>query len=369
VTDTASQIPVLPVTARAWELRGGALEPTERDVPRPRSDQVLVQVRAVSLNRRDILVAENFYGPVDGLIPVSDGVGVVAGVGSDVDPARVGERVAGAFFPDWIGGEITARRRARSPGASVDGMLAEYAILDAQAALAVPEHLTNAEAATLPCAGLTAWNALSAARVGPGKTVLLQGAGGVSVMALQFAKALGARVIHTSSSAEKRARLLALGADHVIDYVAEPDWHRMVLDLTDGQGADLIVEVGGPGTLDRSTRCVRFGGTIACVGFVSEGPGLDPKLIIGRSIRLIGITVGSCDQFAEMAAAISAAHLRPVIDCVLPFEKAPDAYERLRTGGHFGKIVIAGKHGTGDNKAEPGADGTPTSTGAAGRTV
>lgn len=328
-------------TMQAWELRGGALLLAERPVPRPGPGQVLVRVGAVSLNRRDLLVADNFYGPVDGLIPVSDGVGTIVAAGDAADEARIGQRVAGAFFPDWRSGEITADRRARSPGASCAGMLADYALLDAAAALAVPDHLSDAEAATLPCAGLTAWNALASTKVGPGQTVLLQGSGGVSVMALQLAKAMGARVIHTSSSAEKLARLKDLGADEGIDYRAEPDWHKRVLELTGGRGADLVVDVGGPGTLDRSARCLRQGGTIACVGFITDGPGLDPKLVVGRSLRVIGITVGSCDDFDDMSRAIAASGMRPVLDSVLPFDKAPEAYAHLRSQGHFGKIAIA----------------------------
>lgn len=220
-------------------------------------------------------------------------------------------------------------------------MLADYVAVPAHAAIPVPDHLTDAEAATLPCAGLTAWNALTeVAQLKPGMTVLLLGSGGVSVMALQFAKMAGARVIHTSGSAAKRERLSRMGADHVIDYRAEPDWHRHVLELTEGAGVDVVVEIGGAGTLVNSAKSTRLGGTVACVGFVTEGPGLDPQLVVARALRVVGLSVGSCEMFREMNRAIAVTGMRPAVGLTLPMEQASEAYDLLRSGRHFGKIVL-----------------------------
>jgi NADPH:quinone reductase-like Zn-dependent oxidoreductase len=333
---------------RAYHLTGNAgrkdLKPVDLPKPAPGSGEVLVRMRAASLNYRDLLVADGHYGSgvPDTLVPLSDGAGEVLALGDGVGGLAVGDRVAGAFYPDWISGPITAAARRRALGGSLDGVLAEYVVLPAHAAIPVPEHLSFEEAATLPCAALTAWNALTeVARLRPGETVALQGSGGVSVMALQFAKLMGARVIHTSGSAEKRERLAALGADHVLDHTAEPGWDRAVLDLTDGVGADLVIEVGGPGTLEQSFRAVRVGGAIVSIGFVAGGSTIDPRAIISRCIRLTGITVGSCDMFRAMNRAIGQTGMRPVIDRVYAFEEAAEAYERLRSGGHFGKLVVA----------------------------
>lgn len=331
---------------QAYELEpaaaNGALHAVERPIPIPGRDEVLIRLGAASLNYRDLLVARNFYGSAPGpLIPLSDGAGTITATGVDVPAERIGERVATAFFPDWVDGPITAPARARSFGANLDGMLAQYVVVPSHAAIPVPDHLTDVEAATLPCAALTAWNALiSAGRLRPGMTVLLLGSGGVSVMALQFAKMAGARVIQSSGSATKRARLKALGADHVFDYGAEPDWYRTVMEITGGDGVDIVVETGGPGTLTNSAKSVRMGGTIACVGFGTDGPGLDPRIVIGRAIRLIGISVGSCRTFAEMNQAIALNGMRPVVDRVIPMEAAADAYDLLRSGNHFGKVVL-----------------------------
>jgi NADPH:quinone reductase-like Zn-dependent oxidoreductase len=321
----------------------GLLQMVERSVPEPQLGEVLVRVAAASLNYRDLLVARNFYGlTTNRLIPLSDGSGEIVAVGPGVPDDRMGERVAGAFFPDWITGPVTAARRQRSFGAQIDGMLAEYAVMPAHAAIPMPEHLSDVEAAALPCAGVTAWNALtSAAQISPGMTVLLQGSGGVSIMALQFAKMIGARVIQITSSAEKRLRLSELGADEIIDYVAEPDWHKSVLRLTDGEGADVVVDIGGPGTLSRSARAVKVGGTVVSVGFAIDGPGLDPQMLIGRAIKVIGITVGSCDMFREMMQAVAIHRMHPVLHRVLPMAQAAEAYDLLRQGRHIGKIALS----------------------------
>lgn len=319
----------------------GVLRSIERPVPVPGTGEVLLRVRAASLNYRDLLVADNVYGSAaERLVPLSDGAGEVAALGPGVTGLTRGDRVAGAFYPDWIAGPVTAAARARALGATMDGMLAEHVLLPAQAVIPFPGHLSFEEAATLPCAGLTAWHALRLAGLRPGATVLLLGSGGVSVMALQFAKRLGLQVIQTSGSAAKRARLIELGADHVIDYRAEPDWDRRVLELTGGGGVDLVVEVGGPGTLQRSMRAARVGGDIVAVGFVAGGPGIDPRPLISRAIRLTGITVGSVEMFGEMNRFIADTGLRPVIDRVLPMTRAAEGYALLRGAGHFGKIVF-----------------------------
>lgn len=321
----------------------GALHFVEFPRPEPGAGEVVVRMRAASLNYRDLLVLDNMYGATtERLIPLSDGAGEIAAIGEGVKGLRVGDRVAGAFYPDWISGPISAQARARGLGGSVDGVLAEYVVLPAHAAIPFPAHLTFEEAATLPCAALTAWNAMTAAHpLRPGETVVLQGSGGVSVMALQFARLMGARIIHLSSSPDKCRRLADMGADETIDYTAEPDWDRRVGELTNGNGADLVVEVGGPGTLERSFRAVRVGGSIVSIGFVGGGDGINPRGVIARAIRLIGISVGSCAMFHEMNRAIGLHRLRPVVDEVFPFERAADAYAKLRAGGHFGKLVIS----------------------------
>lgn len=331
---------------RAWRINPAAADGTlamaKLPMPEPGPGEVVIRMRAASLNYRDLLVADNVYGSkATALIPLSDGAGEVSAVGAGVTGAAVGDRVAAAFFPDWVSGPISAEARARALGGTVDGVLAEYVRVPAHAAIALPAHLSFEEAATLPCAALTAWNALAeVARIAAGDTVLLQGTGGVSVMALQLAKAMGGRVIHMSSDPAKLDRLAALGADAVLDYRATEDWDREVLRLTDGRGADAIVEVGGAATLERSFRAVRVGGTIVSIGFVGGGGTIDPRAVISRAIRLVGITVGSCAMFADMNRAIDRSGLRPVIDGVFAFEDAAEAYRHLRSGRHFGKIVV-----------------------------
>lgn len=322
---------------------GGTLSLVARAVPEPGPGEILVRVRAASLNFRDLLVMDHMYGALPPrVIPLSDGAGEIAALGDGVEGLSVGQRVAGAFYPDWITGPITAAARVRSLGASLDGMLAQYALLPAHAAIPVPAHLTDEEAATLPCAGLTAWNALfteGAAR--PGQTVLLIGSGGVSVFALQFARMAGLRVIILSGDADKRARLVQMGADELIDYRAMPDWQDEVMRLTGGQGADLVVEVGGPGTLEKSLQSVRVGGRVIAIGFVAQqGAGLHPRLLIGKSVQLRGMTVGSCAQFHQMNAAVSRHVLRPAIGQVFAMDDHAKAFALLRRAGHFGKIVI-----------------------------
>jgi len=312
----------------------------EAATPRPARGQVLVRLRAASLNYRDLMVARGGYGSPPGLVPLSDGAGEVAEIGADVTRVRQGDRVAGIFMQSWLGGEIDEADGRTALGGTVDGVLAEYRLFEQDGLVALPEHLSFEEAATLPCAGVTAWSALYEERpLLPGQTVLVLGTGGVSIFALQFAHATGARAIVTSSSAEKLARARDLGASETIDYRAEPDWEKAVLRLTGGRGVDHVVEVGGAGTLPRSIACARFGGSVHLIGVLTGGQ-IDPAPLIRRGVTLRGVRVGSRQTFEAMNRAIALRGLRPAIDRVFPFEAAKDAYRRLESQAHFGKIVI-----------------------------
>ena len=327
------------------ELKGvdGIVLNPGRPTPTPAPGEVLIKVRATSLNYRDLVVASGHYPSSikPAVIPLSDGAGEVAAAGAGVSEFKVGDRVAGTFFQGWLSGAICAETTGQALGGAVDGMLAEYVVLPQNGAIGVPSHLSFEEAATLPCAGLTAWNAVvETGRIRAGETVLLLGTGGVSLFALQFAKMHGARTILTSSNNEKIARAKALGAEMLINYREKPDWDQEVLRLTSGRGADLVVEVGGAGTLERSIRSVRVGGTIALVGLVAGLGQIDPLPIIGRAIRLQGIYVGSREMFAAMNRAITQAQLRPVVDRVFDFDAAKPAYAYLASGAHFGKVIV-----------------------------
>ncbi len=320
------------------------LEPFEADTPKPGHGQILVRVRACSLNYRDLVMVKGQYGgdPKPGLIPLSDGAGEVVAVGDGVGRFKPGDRVAGCFFDLWQGGPLTVALQKTARGGAIDGMLADDVVLSEGGAVAIPDGMSFAEAATLPCAGLTAWHALFGfGGLRPGETVLTQGTGGVSVFAIQFASRLGARVIATSSSDAKLERARALGAAETINYRSHPEWQEEVRRLT-GDGADLVSEVGGPGTFGRSMLAARPGGRIAVIGLLS-GPGerIDPLLILRRRLRMEGILVGSTDQFEAMNRAIGSWELRPVIDRVFPFEAARDAYAHLEAQRHLGKVVIS----------------------------
>lgn len=333
---------------KAFELReavgpDGLVLVPDRPEPEPGRDEVKIKVHAAALNYRDLLVASGRYSAPrkPSVIPLSDGAGEVVAVGEGVSRFRVGDRVAGTFFQGWDGGAISAERTAQALGGAVDGMLAHYVILPESGVIHTPTHLSFSEAATLPCAGLTAWNAVvEAGRVKAGETVLLLGTGGVSLFALQFAKLHGARVIVASGSDEKLERARALGADTLINYRSTPDWDQEVLRLTGGRGVDLVVEVGGGGTLERSIKAVRVGGFIAIIGVVSGAGQIDPRPIIGKAIRLQGIYVGSRELFAAMNRAVSGNGLKPVIGRTFDFDEARQAYAYQASGAHFGKIVI-----------------------------
>jgi len=316
----------------------------DRPEPVAAAGQVLVKMRAASLNYRDVLMVQGRYNPRQPLplIPLSDGVGEVVAVGEGVTRVKTGDRVAGNFSQNWIDGEPARSKLTASLGGPLDGMLAEYRAFDQEGVVQVPSHLTDEEAATLPCAALTAWTALiMIGKLKAGDVVLLQGTGGVSIFSLQFAKVTGARVIITSSSDEKLERARGLGADDVINYRQLEDWDKRVKELTGGTGADHIIEVGGAGTFNRSLRAIRIGGQISLIGNLS-GNATEVNLvsILMQNVRVQGILVGSRSGFEAMNRAIDLDKLRPVVDRIFPFEDAPDAFRYMLSGSHFGKVCI-----------------------------
>lgn len=331
----------------AWEINsaGGidALTAITRPTPRPGAGEILVRVRAVSLNYRDLL---HVLGHVDTdrwpLIPCSDGAGEVVEVGAGVSRFRVGDRVVGTFFQRWNAGVITPDVMQSALGGRLPGMLAQHVCLAEDGAVPVPAGWSFEQASTLPCAALTAWHALvTRGRIMAGETVLVLGTGGVSLFALQIAKMHGARVILTSGSEEKIARARAIGADETINYRQHPDWETRVLDLTGGRGVDHVVELGGAGTLEKSFAAARFGGNVWLIGVLTGfEPRIDPMQILFRSLRVQGIYVGSRAMFEDMNAAFSANGLQPVIDRRFAFEDARAAFHCLQEAGHFGKIVV-----------------------------
>ena len=333
---------------RAWEIISpdgvDALNLAERPQPEPGPGQVAIKVHASSINYRDLTTIED---PVPrGLpfptVPNSDAAGEVVAVGAGVTSLAPGDKVMSCFFEDWAGGPITQAAMNSALGGARQGVLAEHVVLDAGGVIATPAHLDFREAATLPCAGLTAWHALTRpAPVLPGETVLLLGTGGVSVFAQQFCNMMGARTIVTSSSDEKLARMRELGAADGVNYRTTPEWDARVLELTGGVGVDRVVEVGGPGTLQRSINAVCVGGAISLIGVLTGAGGeIVPTNLMRKSISLRGIYVGSYDMFAEMNRAISAHQLKPVVSETFAFDDAKSAYHRMRGAGHFGKMVI-----------------------------
>jgi NADPH:quinone reductase-like Zn-dependent oxidoreductase len=322
------------------------LKLADRPEPNAGPGEVRIKMLASALNYRDLLVPQRGYGsrmkPLP-LIMLSDGVGCVDQVGEGVDSLRLGDRVCPLFFQSWLSGEPDNARLGMSLGCEMDGTMAQYMVLPANGVALVPAHLDHNEVATLPTAGVTAWRAIvTEGRVKPGDTVLIQGTGGVSLFALQFAKMLGARVICTSSSDEKLLHARTLGADETINYLSTPEWGKTARTIADGIGVDHVVEVGGQRTLPQSLLAVRPGGTISMIG-VLAGSQLDISLglIVTRHIRLQGITVGSGDDFRTMVRAISQQGMRPVVDRVYGFEQLHQALQHLASGKHFGKICIA----------------------------
>ncbi|MEK8131538.1 NAD(P)-dependent alcohol dehydrogenase [Paenibacillus filicis] len=334
---------------KVYEIHDGFgldhVQAAERSVPVPGPHEVLIKMRAVSLNSRDLGVIDGFYNPDMRLpfIPVSDGVGEVVASGEQVTRFKTGERVSAIFTQSWISGEPTQENWVSTLGSPLEGLLAEYAVLPESGLVHVPDHLTDEEAATLPCAGVTAWHALvEEGNIKAGETVVVQGTGGVSLFALQFAKLYGANVIVTSSSDEKLDRAKEFGADYGINYRQTPEWDQAVLELTNGRGADHIVDLGGSATLNRSISALRVGGQISMVGVLSgvrvEGFDIIPAIL--RKARLQAINVGSREMFETMNRSIEQSRLRPIIDTVFPFEKAVDALHYLNHGSYFGKICI-----------------------------
>jgi NADPH:quinone reductase-like Zn-dependent oxidoreductase len=323
-----------------------SLSLVERPDPTPGPRQVLVRVRATSLNYRDLITVEGSAAraaPKPDLIPLSDGAGDVAAVGPGVSRIKVGDRVAGCFMQKWVGGAIDEAAQGSAMGGAIDGMLTELAVLEEDGIVRLPTGLSFEEGATLPCAGVTAWHALvEIGSIKAGDIVLVLGSGGVSIFALQFARLFGARVIATSSSAAKAERLRAMGAEAVIDYRATPDWDKEVMKLTAGRGVDITVEVGGAGTLPRSFLATRLGGRIAVIGLLTgAGAEVDPMPILRRNLRVQGLYVGNRQMFEAMNRAIEAGGLKPVIDKVFPFAHAKDAYRHMKSQTHFGKIVVS----------------------------
>lgn len=332
---------------KAFEIQGGfgfeALRLVDRPQPKPGAREVLVKVRAVSINFRDLLILKGQYNPRMALprVPLSDGAGEIVEIGGGVTRVKVGDRVAGIFTQTWFDGEANREKARISLGGDVDGMAAEYVVLNEEGVVKFPSHLSYEQAATLPCAAVTAWNALlHQCRLTAGETVLLLGTGGVSLFALQFARLFGARGIITSSSDEKLIRAKELGASDGINYRAMPDWEKKVVELTNGEGIDNIVEVGGAGTLPRSLKAVRIGGRIALIGVLSGVGEMNPMPIIMKSVQVRGVFVGSRAMFEAMNRAIAVHRLEPVIDKIFSFEDLPAALRHMESGSHFGKIVV-----------------------------
>ena len=333
---------------RVWEIRGSFgvenLALVEREKPRAGHGQIVIQIKAASLNYRDLLKVRGHYNPRQPLplIPCSDGAGEVVEVGEGVEGWEVGDRAAPIFSQTWQSGEPSRAKLRGTMGGPLDGTLAEYVCVGADGAVKLPENLSYAQASTLPCAAVTAWSALvEQGNVTAGDSVLVQGTGGVSMFALQLGVMLGARVIATSSSDEKLERVEELGAAHTINYKREPEWGKVARKLAGGDGVDHIVEVGGANTLEQSLKAVRPGGQISMIGVLSgTRQKLDIIPILMQNIRVQGILVGHRDGFIRMNRAIEANGIEPVISHTFGFEDAPAAFELMAASGHFGKIVI-----------------------------
>src|SRR2546423_374549 len=317
---------------------------TEETEPQPAAHEVVVRFRAASLNYRDLMFVKGTYNPRAKLpaVPFSDGAGEVVAVGSAVTRWRVGDRVCPIFSQSWIEGEPSLQKNRSSLGAGeLAGVLREFGAFNEAGLVSIPTHLSFEEAATLPCAAVTAWHALvNSGHLKAGETVLALGTGGVSVFSLQFAKLHGARVIITSSSDAKLARARELGADETINYRTIPEWDKQVARLTNKLGVDHVIEVGGQGTLAKSVNAVRVGGHVALIGVLATGGEFNPISVLMKGVCLQGVFVGSREMFEEMNRAIEANQLRPVIDRTFSFAEAREALRYTESGSHFGKIVI-----------------------------
>lgn len=322
-----------------------ALQFRETETPAPGPGEILVKMSAVALNYRDLLVVKGTgsWKPAAARIPVSDGVGEVAATGDAVSRVRVGDRVAGIFLPRWLDGELTAEKFVLPlGGAAADGVLAEYVIFDERKVVKIPANLSDEEAATLPCAGVTAWHAVARrSRVEPGESVLIQGTGGVSLFALQFVHALGGRPLVISSSDEKLARAKELGAAEAFNYKTFPDWDEKILEITGGKGVDHVIEVVGGENLNRSLNAVKISGSISFIGLLA---GLSAPVntwqFVNKNVKLHGIETGSREMFEEMNRFFEQRGIKPVIDKTFEFTDVKNALKYLESGSHFGKIVV-----------------------------
>jgi NADPH:quinone reductase-like Zn-dependent oxidoreductase len=316
----------------------------ERETPRPAAGEVLVRMSAASLNYRDYLVVKGLYNPrlKRPMTPLSDAAGLIEDIGPGVTRFRKGDRVAACFMQKWIDGPPAREKLASALGGAIDGVLREFAVFSEEGLVAAPPSLSDEEAATLPCAAVTAWHALfEHTGSAPGDTVLIQGTGGVSIFALQFAHAAGLRTIVTSSSDEKLERARQLGADETINYRSTPDWDEAARKLTGGHGVDHVIEVGGSNTMPRSLRAVRINGVISVIGILSGGePSVSPTAILMNSVRVQGIYVGSRAMFERMNRAIEFHRLKPVIDRVFAWREIKDALRCMESQQHFGKICL-----------------------------
>lgn len=331
-----------------WQIHEGeryeSLRLVELEKPVPAGGEVLVKMHAASFNYRDLIHARGDAPVENGRVPLSDGAGEVVEVGSGVEQWKTGDRVCGTFFRNWIGGRFDMKHHDTALGGSCDGVLSEYVVFPAHGLVKIPDAYSYEEASTLPCAGLTAWNALiTRGEFMPGDTVLLQGTGGVSIWGLQIALASGGQAFITSSSDEKLARAASMGASAGINYKTFPDWDKEVGKLTDQRGVDHILEVGGPGTLGKSLKCIAAGGQIAQIGVLT---GFDPSdasifPLVARNARMNGIYVGSREHFENFVRFLNVSKIKPVIDRVFNFNEAREAYEYMQSGAHFGKVVIA----------------------------
>ena len=323
-----------------------ALKLFDEDTPRPGPREITIRIRAASLNFRDFKVATGTYGRTEiksRVIPLSDGAGEVIEIGAGVTRVKVGDRVMPIFGQRWIAGRVDPAAGSQALGGSADGVLAERIVLSDEGVVPIPAHLSYEEAATLPCAAMTAWHALfTRGQLTAGETVLTLGTGGVSLFAAQFAPMAGARVIMTSGSEEKITRLKTMGIPDVVNYNATPDWERAVMDLTGGQGADHVVELGGSGTFEKSLRSLRVGGGLYLIGNLAGEAPINPRLILAKRAHVHGIQVGSREMFEAMNRAISQAKLKPIIDRQFEFGEARAAFDYLASRAHFGKIVIRG---------------------------
>ena len=322
---------------------GEAPRPVSRPVPEPGPGQAVVAVRASSMNYHDLV---NLMGLIPGpwpRVPMTDGCGEVVAVAPDVEEAAVGDRVVGAFHPLWLDGSLTKAKHRITPGDTGDGWLQQHMVYPANALVTAPAHLTDGEAATLVCAGVTAWSALRVANIKPGDVVVTQGTGGVSLYAVQLAAAAGATVVVTSSSDEKLDTARSLGADHVINYVSTPEWHDAVVDITDGRGADLVIDLGGEHTLARSIKAARMDGTVAVIGVLSGFGAAEIPVtsVLTRQIRLQGVAVGSVAALRDLAAAVANSGMRPHISRTLHWTELAEAQRVQQAGEHTGKIAIS----------------------------